>query len=52
MTPLVAVASPVFAVVGVLLLALLVYGLVKRLFKLAVFLGIAAGIAWLVFFAG
>jgi hypothetical protein len=45
-------AHPVFAWVGIFLLALFVYGLVKRLFKIAVFLGIATVIAWVVFLAG
>lgn len=33
-------------------MAALLYGVVKRLFKLAIFLGIAAAVAWVVFFAG
>jgi len=37
--PILAVAHAAFAVVGVLLLAAVVYGLTKRLFKVAVFPG-------------
>ncbi len=44
--------NPVLAWVGIFLLAFVVYGLVKRLFKVAVFFGIAAFIAWAVFLAG
>jgi hypothetical protein len=50
--PLFAFAHPVFAWIGIFLAAALIYGLVKRLFKIAVFFGIAAAVAWVVFFAG
>lgn len=50
--PIFAFANPVFAWIGIFLVAALIYGLVKRLFKIAIFFGIAAVVAWVVFFAG
>jgi hypothetical protein len=47
-----AFADPVFAWIGIFLIAALIYGLAKRLFKLAVFFGIVAAVAWVIFFAG
>lgn len=51
-TLMVGFAHPVFAWLGIFLVAALVYGVLKRLVKMAVFFGIAAVVAWVVFFTG
>jgi hypothetical protein len=51
-TPIFAYANQIFAWVGVFLIAALIYGLVKKLFGIAVFFAIAAAVAWVIFFAG
>ena len=49
---IIATASPILAAAGIFLLALFVYGMVKRLFKMAVFFGVLAAVAWVWFFGG
>ncbi|MFW2382891.1 MAG: hypothetical protein ACN4GZ_14135 [Acidimicrobiales bacterium] len=51
-TLLLAYASDFWGWIGVVLIAALIYGLVKRLFKIAIFFGIAAFVAWAIFFTG
>jgi len=47
-----ALSNPVFAILGVLFLAGVVYGLMARLVKVVIFFAIAAGIVWIIFIAG
>lgn len=49
---IVALANPIFAVVGVLAVIALLFGLFHKLMKLVIVGGIIAVTAWVVFFSG
>ncbi len=50
--PVLATAHPLFAVAGTLLVIGFVFGMMKRLVKLALFLLMVGGLAWVIYFAG